>query len=63
MQVGTHSCRIGGATALFQHGATADVFRHMGGWVSDAYRGYIQMQQEDLLVFSRKICSDAPARR
>ena len=65
MGVGTHSCRIGGATRLFQLGATADVFRHMGGWVSEAWKQYVRIQQEDLLAFTRDMCSDAlpPDRR
>ena len=53
---GTHSCRIGGATRLFQLGATSDVFRHMGGWASDAFRAYVRIQQTDLMDFSRKMC-------
>jgi hypothetical protein len=54
--IGTHSCRIGGSTALFQLGATASVFQHMGGWCSDAYKAYIRMQQEDLLRYTRRMC-------
>ena len=55
-QFGTHSCRIGGATRLFQIGATPDVFKHLGGWASEAYREYIRIQQMDLMDFSRRIC-------
>jgi hypothetical protein len=56
MECGTHSCRIGGATRLFQLGATPDVFKHLGGWSSDAYRLYVQIQQKDLMQFARRMC-------
>ena len=56
LRFGTHSCRIGGATRLFQLGATPDVFRNMGGWVSDAWKLYVRMGQEDLMQFTRKMC-------
>jgi site-specific recombinase XerD len=53
---GTHSCRIGGCTALFQLGATAEVIKNMGGWSSDAYKVYIRMQQAHLMNFSKRMC-------
>ena len=56
-QFGTHSCRIGGATRLFQLGATPEIFRQMGGWVSDAWKLYIRMGQEDLMSFTTKMCA------
>ena len=37
---GTHSLRIGGATALFAAGANETVIRTMGRWSSDLYRLY-----------------------
>jgi hypothetical protein len=55
-QYGTHSCRIGGATRLFQLGALPEVIQHLGGWSSAAYREYVRIQQEDLMQFTRKIC-------
>jgi hypothetical protein len=54
-QYGTHSCRIGGATRLFELGATPDVFKHLGGWSSEAHRGYIIIQQKELMKFARKM--------
>ena len=54
---GTHSCRIGGCTALFQLGATAEVIKHMGGWSSDAYKVYIRLQQQHLMAFSTRMCT------
>jgi hypothetical protein len=54
-QYGTHSCRIGGATRLFELGATPDVFKHLGGWSSEAYRGYVVIQQKELMTFARNM--------
>ena len=56
---GTHSARIGGATRLFQLGATSEILKRMGGWSSDAYKEYIRIQQQDTMVFARKMCSEA----
>jgi hypothetical protein len=57
MECGTHSFRIGGATKLFQLGVTPEIFKHLGGWSSDAYKLYIQIQQQDLMGFARKMCA------
>ena len=57
-KIGTHSCRIGGATKLFQLGATADVLKHLGGWASDAYRAYVRIKGVDMLNYTRKMCQD-----
>ena len=40
---GTHSCRIGAATALLQAGCSAHVVRLAGRWSSDAFRVYTRM--------------------
>ena len=58
MMYGTHSARIGGATALFQHGATMDVIKELGGWSSDAYRLYVRVQRNDMLRFSHLMCTE-----
>ena len=39
---GTHSMRIGGATALFARGADPTVIRTMGRWSSDIYHLYVR---------------------
>ena len=39
---GTHSYRIGGATALFAAGANETVIRTMGRWSSDLHRLYVR---------------------
>ena len=56
-EYGTHSCRIGGATKLFQLGASPEVIKRMGGWSSEAYKLYVMVQQRDLMEFSRRMCS------
>jgi hypothetical protein len=56
---GTHSARIGGATRLFQLGATAEILKRMGGWSSDAYKEYVRIQQQDTMTFTRRMCSEA----
>jgi hypothetical protein len=50
---GTHSLRIGGATALFAAGATPVVIRTMGRWSSDIYRLYVRASFEANLKWSR----------
>ena len=41
-EFGTHSLRIGGATALFAAGADPTLIRTMGRWSSDIYRLYVR---------------------
>ena len=50
---GTHSLRIGGATALFAAGADPTVIRTMGRWSSDCYRLYVRACFESTLKWSR----------
>ena len=57
LQYGTHSCRIGGCTALFEIGASAETIQSMGGWSSDAYKLYIRLQQKHLLSYARRMCT------
>ena len=52
-QFGTHSLRIGGATALFAAGADETVIRTMGRWSSDCYRLYVRACFESTLKWSR----------
>ena len=53
---GTHSCRIGGATKLFQMGVSPEAIKLLGGWASDAYKAYIRIQQDDLMNIASKMC-------
>ena len=51
---GTHSLRIGGATALFAAGADATVIRTMGRWSSDLYRLYVRACFEKSIEWSKR---------
>jgi hypothetical protein len=52
-EFGTHSLRIGGATALFAAGADETVIRTMGRWSSDCYRLYVRACFESTLKWTR----------
>jgi len=54
MQFGTHSYRIGGATALFAAGANETVIRTMGRWSSDIHRLYVRACFEDCCEWTRR---------
>ena len=51
---GTHSLRIGGATALFAAGANETVIRTMGRWSSDLHRLYVRACFEQCCEWTRK---------
>ena len=53
-EFGTHSLRIGGATALYAQGATPMVIRTMGRWSSDCYRLYVRACYEASLQWTSK---------
>lgn len=53
-QFGTHSLRIGGATALFAAGADPHVIRTMGRWSSDLYQLYVRASFEQTIAWSAK---------
>ena len=50
-----HSFRIGGATALFAAGVTAEEIKTMGRWCSDVYRIYCRLSKERLLRLSHRM--------
>ena len=52
--VGTHSLRIGGATALFEAGETPLVIQTMGRWASDLYRLYVRACRGKLMQALKK---------
>ena len=54
MQFGTHSYRIGGATALFAAGANETVIRTMGRWSSDLHRLYVRACFEQCVDWTRR---------
>ena len=53
-QFGTHSLRIGGATALFACGADETVIRTMGRWSSDIHRLYVRACFERCCSWTRR---------
>jgi hypothetical protein len=57
---GTHSLRIGGATALFAAGASETVIRTMGRWSSDCFRIYVRACVGQCADWSRRAGSAAP---
>ena len=54
-RVKPHSFRIGGATALFAAGVTAEEIQAMGRWFSDVYRIYCRLSKERLLDLSSRL--------
>ena len=53
-QFGTHSFRIGGATALFAAGASETIIRTMGRWSSDLHRLYVRACYEQCCEWSKR---------
>ena len=53
-EYGTHSLRIGGATALFAAGADMTVIRTMGRWSSDIYQLYVRACLERCCLWSKR---------
>ena len=51
---GTHSLRIGGATALFAAGADETVIRTMGRWSSDIHQLYVRACFERCCEWTRR---------
>ena len=58
-EFGTHSLRIGGATALFAAGADPTVIRTLGRWSSDLYKLYVRACFEKSIEWSRIAGSQA----
>ena len=56
-ELGAHSLRIGGATALFATGADPMVIRTMGRWSSDCYRLYVRACFEQTVAWTRSLGS------
>ena len=56
-QYGTHSLRIGGATALFAAGANETVIRTMGRWSSDIHRLYVRACFEQCCDWTKRAAS------
>ena len=55
---GTHSLRIGGATALLHAGVHIDIIKRWGRWVSDSFQRYLWEAEEDAKDLATKMASD-----
>ena len=53
-EIGSHSLRIGGATALFAAGADPIHIRTMGRWSSDCWRLYVRACFQQTMSWTRK---------
>ena len=53
--MGTHSLRIGGASALLHAGEHIETIKRIGRWVSDAFQRYLWEANEDTIGLSRKM--------
>lgn len=56
-EYGSHSCRIGGATAMFAAGCSALDIRTMGRWSSDIYLIYVHSDRARAAEVTRRLAS------
>ena len=57
---GTHSLRIGSATAAAQAGVPVKIIKALGRWSSDCYRRYIRAPHKSLQELASKLCAPPP---
>ena len=55
---GSHSLRVGGATALYHAGMPVEIIKRYGRWVSDCFQGYLWEGNEDSKGLAAKMASD-----
>jgi len=55
---GTHSLRMGGATALLHAGVHIDIIKRWGRWVSDSFQRYLWEAEEDAKDLATKMACD-----
>ena len=55
---GSHSLRIGGASALLHGGVSIEIIKRWGRWVSDSFQRYLWESNEDARDLSRVMASD-----
>ena len=55
---GSHSLRIGGATALLHAGVPIEVIKRWGRWLSDSFQRYLWDANEDAKGLSGKMARD-----
>ena len=56
-EYGSHSLRIGGATAMYKYGASALDIRTVGRWSSDVYLIYVHADRARAAEMSRRLAS------
>ena len=55
---GSHSLRIGGASALLHAGVPIDIIKRWGRWVSDSFQRYLWEANEDARGLSQRMADD-----
>ena len=58
---GSHSLRIGGATALYHMGVAVEVIKRCGRWASDAFQGYLWESSTSAKDLAKGMAGDASA--
>ncbi len=56
---GTHSLRLGSATAAAEVGIPMDIIKAMGRWSSDCYRNYMRTPHKTLRSLTSKLCTSS----
>ena len=54
---GSHSLRVGGATALYHAGMPVEIIKRYGRWVSDSFQGYLWESDDDSRDLARKMAA------
>ena len=57
-RMGTHSLRIGGASALLHAGVHIEIIKRIGKWVPDAFQRYLWEANEDTKDLSQRMARD-----
>ena len=57
-RMGTHSLRIGGASALLHAGESIETIKRMGRWVSDSFQRYLWESNEDTRDLATRMVQD-----
>jgi len=58
---GSHSLRIGGATAMLHMGYSVDMIKRMGRWVSDSFHAYLWESSDDSKGLAKAMSGDTSA--
>jgi len=58
---GSHSLRIGGATALYHMGVAVEIIKRYGRWASDAFQGYLWESSTSAKGLAKGMAGDSSA--